>query len=70
MNISEVVEKTGLTAKSIRLYEEKQLISLPKRAENGYRSYENKHVQELSIIASARRVGFTLDECESWYLFL
>ncbi len=63
MNISEVAKKTGLTTKSIRLYEEKKIISSPARSENGYRIYSAKHVDELSIVAKAKRVGFTLDEC-------
>ncbi|MGI3026749.1 MerR family DNA-binding transcriptional regulator, partial [Vibrio cholerae] len=33
MNISEVAKKTGLTAKSVRLYEEKGLIQPPLRSE-------------------------------------
>lgn len=63
MNISEVAAKTGLTAKSIRLYEEKKLISPPLRSENGYRTYTAKHIEQLSVVAKAKRVGFTLEEC-------
>ncbi|NOH27581.1 Cu(I)-responsive transcriptional regulator [Vibrio mediterranei] len=63
MNISEVAKKTGLTTKSIRLYEEKKIISSPLRSNNGYRIYSAKHVDELSVVAKAKRVGFTLDEC-------
>lgn len=62
MNISEVARKTELTAKSIRFYEEKGLISVPSRDSNGYRRYSEIHLNELSVIAMARRVGFTLDE--------
>ncbi|MGF1747540.1 Cu(I)-responsive transcriptional regulator [Vibrio cionasavignyae] len=63
MNISEVAGATGLTAKSIRLYEERKLISEPSRAENGYRQYNQRHIDELTVIARARAVGFSLDEC-------
>lgn len=63
MNISEVAKITGLTAKSIRLYEDKQLISPPTRGGNGYRQYTSLNVDELAVIASARKVGFSLDEC-------
>ncbi|USD64584.1 Cu(I)-responsive transcriptional regulator [Vibrio sp. SCSIO 43136] len=65
MNISEVSKLTQLSNKSIRLYESKSLISEPVRAENGYRQYTSQHVEELRVIARARRVGFTLDECRS-----
>lgn len=65
MNISEVAKKTGLTAKSIRLYEEKGLIRAPVRAENGYRNYGQSHVDDLLLIARCKRVGFTLDESKA-----
>ena len=65
MNIGEVAKKTGITAKSIRLYEEKGIISQPLRLDNGYRQYSNEHIEQLLFIARAKRVGFTLEECKS-----
>lgn len=65
MNISQVSKQTQLSAKSIRLYEQKGLISAPLRSENGYRIYSRQHIDELLVIARAKRVGFTLDECKS-----
>lgn len=65
MNISEVSKKTGLTAKSIRLYEEKGLIKPPHRLDNGYRDYHNQHVDDLNLIARCKGVGFSLDECKA-----
>ena len=65
MNISEVSKKTGLTAKSIRLYEEKGLIKPPHRLDNGYRDYHDQHVADLNLIARCKGVGFSLDECKA-----
>ncbi len=65
MNISDVAKLTGLTAKSIRLYEEKGLIQPPGRGENSYRIYSQQHVNDLLLIARAKRVGFSLEECKS-----
>lgn len=65
MNISEVAKLTGLTAKSIRLYEDKGLITPPSRGDNGYRQYSRVHIEELQLIARAKRVGFSLDECKA-----
>ncbi|MDE1232678.1 Cu(I)-responsive transcriptional regulator [Vibrio aestuarianus] len=65
MNISQVAQLTGLTAKSIRLYEEKGLITPPLRSENGYRHYQQGHVDDLLLIARSKRVGFSLEECKS-----
>lgn len=63
MNISDVAKKTGLTSKTIRFYEEKELITAPIRSDNGYRHYSAKHVEELTLLRQARQVGFNLDEC-------
>ncbi len=65
MNISQVSQLTALTAKSIRLYEEKGLISTPLRSENGYRHYQQAHIDDLLLIARCKRVGFSLEECKS-----
>jgi MerR family transcriptional regulator, copper efflux regulator len=65
MNISEVAKLTGLTAKSIRLYEEKGLIQISMRGENGYRIYSHQHLDNLQLIARVKRVGFSLEECKS-----
>ncbi|VEA72249.1 Copper export regulator [Serratia rubidaea] len=63
MNISDVAKKTGLTSKAIRFYEEKGLVTAPIRTGNGYRSYNPKHIEELTLLRQARQVGFNLDEC-------
>ena len=63
MNISDVAKKTGLTSKAIRFYEEKGLVTPPLRGENGYRSYTQKHLDELTLLRQARQIGFNLEEC-------
>lgn len=63
MNISDVAKKTGLTSKAIRFYEEKGLVTPPLRSENGYRTYTQKHLNELTLLRQARQVGFNLEEC-------
>ncbi|AYA41000.1 Cu(I)-responsive transcriptional regulator [Xenorhabdus nematophila] len=63
MNISEIAHKTGLTSKAIRFYEEKALITAPMRGDNGYRYYQQKHIDELMLLRQAKEVGFTLEEC-------
>ncbi len=63
MNISDVAKKTGLTSKAIRFYEEKGLVTRPARRDNGYRSYDARQLEELTLLHQARLVGFNLDEC-------
>lgn len=65
VNISQVSKLTQLSAKSIRLYEEKGLISPPQRSDNGYRRYTQRHIDQLTMVVRAKRVGFTLDECKT-----
>lgn len=70
MNISEIAHKTGLTAKAIRFYEEKDLITPPGRGENGYRYYQAQHIEELTLLRQAREVGFNLEECRALLMLL
>lgn len=65
INISEAAKLTQLSSKSIRDYEEKNLITKPKRLENGYRVYNEEHIRELKFIQQARQVGFSLTEIEN-----
>jgi DNA-binding transcriptional MerR regulator len=63
MNISEAARRSGLSAKTIRYYEEIDLIAPANRSDNGYRQYDNKAVEQLLFVARAREVGFDLQEC-------
>ena len=62
MNISQAAQQSGLSAKTIRYYEEIQLIAPAARGENGYRQYDGKALEELRFLARARDVGFDLEE--------
>lgn len=62
MNIGSAAMKTGLTAKTIRFYEEIGLVT-PGRAANGYRDYGEEDVHRLRFLQRARSLGFTIDEC-------
>ncbi len=63
MNIGAIAQLTGLSTKSIRLYEEKGLISAPHRSDSGYREYGPQHIQELNLVSRAKSAGFSLAEC-------
>ena len=63
MNISEAGRISGLSAKTIRYYEDIGLIDPAARGENGYRQYDGRALEELKFLARAREVGFDLDEC-------
>ena len=62
MNIGDVAERSGLPAKTIRYYEDIDLIK-PQRADNGYRDYSDGDVHRLRFLQRSRGLGFTIDEC-------
>ena len=64
MKLKEVCEATGLSRKTIRLYEEKGLLVPQKESKNGrdYREYSEEDVKRLREIATLRRAWFTMDE--------
>lgn len=62
MNIGRAAEKTGLSVKTIRYYEEIGLVDAD-RAENGYRDFGDRQITQLRMLAQARHLGFGLEEC-------
>jgi len=62
MNIGDASERSGLPAKTIRYYEDIQLLK-PARNHNGYRDYSNEDVHRLRFLQRARSLGFSVEEC-------
>lgn len=67
MTRKEVCTATGLSIKTLRLYEEKGLIAPERQYRNGreYRVYTPELVTQLQQIATLRRALFTMDEIKS-----
>ena len=66
MNIGRAAELTNLPAKTIRFYEEIELIK-PQRANNGYRDYSDEDIHRLKFLQRARSLGFSIDECRALF---
>ena len=66
MNIGCAAELTSLPAKTIRFYEEIELIK-PSRASNGYRDYSDDDIHRLKFLQRARSLGFSIDECRALF---
>ena len=64
MNIGEAARISGLSTKTIRYYESRALINRPGRTENNYRNYDQSTLTKLRFLSRARKVGFSLHECE------
>ena len=62
MNISDVAERSGLPAKTIRYYEDIGFVK-PKRLPNGYRDFAENELHKLAFIGRARSLGFSIESC-------
>lgn len=64
MNIGEVSRLSGLPSKTIRYYEDINLIS-PERTPNGYRIFQESDLHKLAFLGRARALGFTIEDCRN-----
>src|SRR3990170_8299398 len=63
LQIGEVSERTGLTQRTLRFYEEKGLLKPPTRMDGGFRLYSEEDVRRVEQIKRLQKLlGFTLAE--------
>lgn len=62
MEIREIVKISGVSAKTIRYYEDIGLLPPPARMPNGYRDYSKSDVDRLMLAVGARRLDFSIKE--------
>jgi len=62
ITIGQLAIKTGLTARAIRLYEEKGLLKSHSRGDNDYRLYSSQELSQALQIKEFRDMGFSLGE--------
>ncbi|MCB2356921.1 MerR family transcriptional regulator [Clostridium estertheticum] len=60
MNIKTASEKTGLTKKAIKYYENEGLITPSKKCENNYREYSEEDIVKLNLIGALRALDITI----------
>lgn len=65
MNISVAARLSGLSAKTIRHYEDIGLLTPVPRTDAGYRQYNQQSVEQLSFIHHARVLGFSIAQVAS-----
>jgi MerR family copper efflux transcriptional regulator len=60
MRIGKTADAAGMTAKTLRFYEDRGLLPPTGRAANGYREYGQDSLSRLDFIRRARAAGLTL----------
>jgi MerR family transcriptional regulator, copper efflux regulator len=61
MRISQLAERSGVPATTLRFYESAGLLSAERTA-SGYRTYEDDALKRLAFIGSAKHLGLPLEE--------
>ena len=59
--IAQTARRAGCPAATIRYYERIELLPPPRRADNGYRYYDDADVERLAFVVRARELGFSID---------
>lgn len=62
MRAGELAKRTGVKFETLRYYESVGVLPEPKRASNGYRIYDDRHVEALEFVQSASELGFPLEQ--------
>jgi DNA-binding transcriptional MerR regulator len=62
MQIGEVAERTELSLRTIRHYEETGLVTPSARSQGGFRLYTEADVARLMVTRRVKPLGFTLEE--------
>ncbi|RPF22237.1 MerR family transcriptional regulator [Myceligenerans xiligouense] len=60
--IGEVAERTGLSLRTIRYYEEVGLITPSARSQGGFRLYTESDIARLMLVKQMKPLGFSLEE--------
>ncbi|MEQ0563308.1 MerR family transcriptional regulator [Amycolatopsis sp. NEAU-NG30] len=61
MRIGELAQRTGVTTRALRFYEDQGLLRA-RRSANGYREYDEHDLQLVKEIQTLQTVGLTLEE--------
>lgn len=62
LQIGQVAKESSVGVETVRFYESKGLIALPRRNVSGYRQYPESVVKQIQFIQHAKTLGFSLRE--------
>lgn len=63
LSIGDAAAQSGLPVKTVRYYDEIQLVSPSSRTAAGYRQYNSDELHRLTFVKRARSFGFSVDDC-------
>lgn len=64
MRIGEIAAQAGVNAQTLRYYERRGLLGVPRRRPSGYREYPPDAVRVIRFVKRAQELGFTLAEVQ------
>jgi MerR family copper efflux transcriptional regulator len=64
LQIGQVADRTGLSLRTIRFYEENGLVRPTTRSDGGFRLYSEDDVARLEVIKRMKPLGFRLEEMQ------
>ncbi|RJT96643.1 MerR family transcriptional regulator [Arthrobacter frigidicola] len=62
MHIGELAERTGLSLRTIRHYDDIGLLPATARTEGGFRVFSEEDFERLTVIKQMKPLGFSLEE--------
>ncbi|MGA7396837.1 MAG: MerR family transcriptional regulator [Solirubrobacterales bacterium] len=62
LQIGEVADRVGLSLRSVRYYEEVELLTPTARSEGGFRLFDQSQVDRLLLIKRMKPIGMSLDD--------
>lgn len=62
LTIGELAKRAGVNRETVRYYERRRLLPLPKRTVSGYRCFSGDSVRRIIFIRRAQALGFSLNE--------
>ena len=65
LTIGALAKSTAVNTETIRYYQNRGLLAIPKKALGGIRRYSAEDAQRIRFIKRAQSLGFTLDEIAS-----
>ncbi|MCL4151808.1 UNVERIFIED_CONTAM: hypothetical protein GTU68_051462 [Idotea baltica] len=63
LTIGDAAAQSGLPVKTVRYYDEIELVSPSSRTAAGYRQYDAAELHKLTFVKRARSFGFSVDDC-------